>query len=746
MHDIIKRLKNAGIDVSNDIIGIWCDRNEKNFYVILGDWVDEKTAQIIKVTIPGNVEIEAETTPDKSDYPITIKAINPTNTGVVFVLKPDANSVKKIQQVVYGSFDDEGSVSAEEYHLTLKYLGKVEDKALDLKALINILTEYAYVFCALDAKVGGVGRFLQDEGNGTNAVYLSIDSTDLGPIHDRICEWLLDRGVFVESTHGFTPHITVGYIKTFKQTPDIQFNPFKITFDEVSLWFGDTQIDLPLSRMEDVILVAPKAVWDTSYINDLPDSAFLYIETGGKKDSEGKTIPRSKRHFPYKDSSGKIDLPHLRNAIARIPQSNALELNKDALQSRARRLLGSSGGTSSKSIDTSNSGSLTVFKQKNGKLRWVLFSSNPYRDRDGEYVTQIAHEQDIEVLDRDGYKGQVLRLWHMGEPYFEVPGDWTTVKAGPGADIGECDFAAMHGRIRIESGTFYSEEDGEAIAAHADELESSLAFAHPKSEPDPGGGFLHIKSFERSLTPRNMASNLFTSLMVGKEKTVMDPKKLQAFKDLGVDIENVLDRAGKVQKKADKTAPYRMKSQQVVVDDELEEETDNGDLVSKIDRLYEQLNAIQTTMKEGDGPAEPEEKFDDLQVKELTVGELRDLLVEAIRTKSAEPTGQALKAIWESIEEVKEILTSKSVQSVVEDVARLKAKMERHTARLKAVGSKVRDLDEDRPAAVRRGVRPSENDLTLLDEDDELAQKSNTGASPFSWIDDFIQKDNVRQQ
>jgi len=64
-----------------------------------------------------------------------------------------------------------------------------------------------------------------------------------------------------------------------------------------------------------------KAEWSTAYINDLPDSSFAYIEPGGKKDESGKTVPRSLRHFPYKDAEGNIDLPHLRNALARAPQS-----------------------------------------------------------------------------------------------------------------------------------------------------------------------------------------------------------------------------------------------------------------------------------------------------------------------------------------------------------------------------------------------------------------------------------------
>ena len=64
------------------------------------------------------------------------------------------------------------------------------------------------------------------------------------------------------------------------------------------------------------------ATWDTAYINALPDSAFAYIEPGGTKDSSGRTVPRSLRHFPHHDESGQPDRPHVANAMARIPQSD----------------------------------------------------------------------------------------------------------------------------------------------------------------------------------------------------------------------------------------------------------------------------------------------------------------------------------------------------------------------------------------------------------------------------------------
>jgi hypothetical protein len=62
-------------------------------------------------------------------------------------------------------------------------------------------------------------------------------------------------------------------------------------------------------------------VWTTKEVNDFPDSSFAYIEPGGKKDKEGKTVPRSLRHFPYRDKNGKIDELHVNNAFSRLPQS-----------------------------------------------------------------------------------------------------------------------------------------------------------------------------------------------------------------------------------------------------------------------------------------------------------------------------------------------------------------------------------------------------------------------------------------
>lgn len=69
----------------------------------------------------------------------------------------------------------------------------------------------------------------------------------------------------------------------------------------------------------------------TADINDLPDDAFAYIEPGGSKDSEGKTTPRSMRHFPVHDAA------HTRNALARMGSSPFGDKAKPAILAAAKK-------------------------------------------------------------------------------------------------------------------------------------------------------------------------------------------------------------------------------------------------------------------------------------------------------------------------------------------------------------------------------------------------------------------------
>jgi hypothetical protein len=66
------------------------------------------------------------------------------------------------------------------------------------------------------------------------------------------------------------------------------------------------------------------AEWTAEQINDLPDDSFAFIGDGGKKDDQGKTVPRDLRHLPFKGADGKIDHDHLVNALARVKQAETM--------------------------------------------------------------------------------------------------------------------------------------------------------------------------------------------------------------------------------------------------------------------------------------------------------------------------------------------------------------------------------------------------------------------------------------
>lgn len=81
------------------------------------------------------------------------------------------------------------------------------------------------------------------------------------------------------------------------------------------------------------------AVWTKAYIDELPDSAFLFIEDGGELGADGKTQPRSKRLFPYTDKNGNKDVAHLNNSISRLKESDLDNELKDKLVGIATELL-----------------------------------------------------------------------------------------------------------------------------------------------------------------------------------------------------------------------------------------------------------------------------------------------------------------------------------------------------------------------------------------------------------------------
>lgn len=68
--------------------------------------------------------------------------------------------------------------------------------------------------------------------------------------------------------------------------------------------------------------------WSTLKKDALPDSAFAIILSGGRKDSTGRTVPRSLRRLPFKNIEGTINKGCLQSALSKVNQVAASASSK----------------------------------------------------------------------------------------------------------------------------------------------------------------------------------------------------------------------------------------------------------------------------------------------------------------------------------------------------------------------------------------------------------------------------------
>jgi hypothetical protein len=179
----------------------------------------------------------------------------------------------------------------------------------------------------------------------------------------------------------------------------------------------------------------------TAEANNLPDSDFLYIESGGKKDDTGRTVPRSLRHLRVDD------VAHVRNAIARLSQSDTGTVEgekwltaslRKTLLGKARKMLESMNkevdeeslvervfskvkelldfGSRHESQEEKQQSFSHIWKE-GGQYRCLLAYTNNFRDSDNppEIISAQSHKEFDTALNRGNWPMPELWLWHV--PY-----------------------------------------------------------------------------------------------------------------------------------------------------------------------------------------------------------------------------------------------------------------------------------------------------------------------------------------
>lgn len=265
-----------------------------------------------------------------------------------------------------------------------------------------------------------------------------------------------------------------------------------------------------------------KAKWTTAFINTLPDSSFLYIKPGGEKDGEGKTTPRSLRYFPYKDADGKVDLPHLRNAISRAPQADLPADVIKRVQDKARKVL----DDQSKEITPGDD--LFIWKE-GGVYKWIAAYSNNRRDDDNppEIISSESHKEFDEALNKGEYPMPELWLWHL--PYRVGVAQWHAYDEQKG--------------FPVAAGVFDVGKEWVAESLMNSKEWTGVSHGMPKSyiKRDPNDETIIIRHVtkEISILPAWAAANKLSFHLISKENQMQDEKGLPAHK-----LEGLVNLAG----------------------------------------------------------------------------------------------------------------------------------------------------------------------------------------------------------
>lgn len=318
------------------------------------------------------------------------------------------------------------------------------------------------------------------------------------------CRWFIGPGACVLVGGGIAPTGICDYWMAPAQVSDVMSEA------------GVSEVTVEATVTTDDLSAGERATWSTAYKNSLPDSSFLYIEPGGSKDGEGKTVPRTLRHFPVKDANGKPDEAHIIDALGRIPQSGVSAGAKSAALSRARAMAKRAGITvaAEKSLgvtvkdmitnfvslvrSTDEVGNVLGLKEVDGRTRFMCTYTNCFKDKERSIFATAAHKSYSQWVERTGAYPE-LWIWHT-----------------PGTRLGVADWVAESSGLLFASGLI---DEGQELRAYNLAASKDLGMSHGYLYGNVEGDVIKsYRSYEMSLLPRANAANEATTFQLLGEK------------------------------------------------------------------------------------------------------------------------------------------------------------------------------------------------------------------------------------
>jgi 2'-5' RNA ligase len=156
-------------------------------------------------------------------------------TGIMVALYPDPNLADALAL--------DGGEAANGLHVTLAYLGQLDEQTEGPDSLIERVTDWASRIDPLVGQISGVGRFNAGPGSEQPVVYASVDIPALPEAREMLVGAIDGGPYFVNKLHGYTPHMSLAYGNVDLNSLDIP--TIETAFPHVSIVWGETRHDVP---------------------------------------------------------------------------------------------------------------------------------------------------------------------------------------------------------------------------------------------------------------------------------------------------------------------------------------------------------------------------------------------------------------------------------------------------------------------------------------------------------------------
>lgn len=152
-----------------------------------------------------------------------------------------------------------GGAPPETLHVTLAYLGELEDLATWVPGdAVAAAARAAARTAPLDAVLPGLGVF---KGRDSDVLYASVDSPGLTELRERLVDALRSEAIEPVQEHGFTPHVTLAYLPAGTMVDVAAWAPVPVALNTLSVVSDHDgfRVDLPLLGPEARLPAEPSA-------------------------------------------------------------------------------------------------------------------------------------------------------------------------------------------------------------------------------------------------------------------------------------------------------------------------------------------------------------------------------------------------------------------------------------------------------------------------------------------------------